>query len=213
MTTTIVKDDAYYKTQTCPELAKLLIDKVPLVNGDVVLEPFRGEGAFYDNLPTFVHKDWCEIMEGRNFVDYDKRVDWIVSSPPATLPDFLEDDNTSLFFKICNYWASSDLVRKGFCFLVNAPSYLALTPKRLEVLKNYGFTLKRQIVVNVKEFKNRSFFIIFGRSTIKVKEPHFDYLLGYFLPFPNPNISTTTTTENAGALDTDGDVERSQEIL
>ncbi len=45
-----------------------------------VLEPCKGEGAFLKYLPK--DTDWCEIAEGRNFYDYDKQVDWIVTNPP-----------------------------------------------------------------------------------------------------------------------------------
>ena len=45
-----------------------------------VLEPCKGEGVFMQYLPEGT--EWCEITEGRNFYDYDKKVDWIVTNPP-----------------------------------------------------------------------------------------------------------------------------------
>ncbi len=45
-----------------------------------VLEPCKGEGAFLKYLPK--DSDWCEIVEGKNFYDYDNKVDWIVTNPP-----------------------------------------------------------------------------------------------------------------------------------
>jgi hypothetical protein len=48
--------------------------------GGRVLEPCRGEGAFTKYLPK--DTEWCEIVDGRNFYDYDKKVDWIVTNPP-----------------------------------------------------------------------------------------------------------------------------------
>ena len=45
-----------------------------------VLEPCKGEGAFLKFLPK--DTEWCEITEGRNFFDYNKKVDWIVTNPP-----------------------------------------------------------------------------------------------------------------------------------
>ena len=47
--------------------------------GDV-LEPCKGEGAFMNHLPK--NTEWCEITEGRNYYDYNKKVDWIVTNPP-----------------------------------------------------------------------------------------------------------------------------------
>ena len=45
-----------------------------------VLEPCKGEGAFLQYLPE--NSDWCEIAEGRNYYDYNEKVDWIVTNPP-----------------------------------------------------------------------------------------------------------------------------------
>ncbi|HKS27848.1 MAG TPA: hypothetical protein VJS44_08515 [Pyrinomonadaceae bacterium] len=49
------------------------------------LEPCKGAGAFLRYLPE--GSDWCEIAEGRDFFDYHKRVDWIVSNPPHSIFD------------------------------------------------------------------------------------------------------------------------------
>jgi hypothetical protein len=50
-----------------------------------VLDPFRGKGAFYDNYPDNVIKDWCEIDEGKDYFEYNDKVDWIVSNPPYSI--------------------------------------------------------------------------------------------------------------------------------
>lgn len=49
------------------------------ISGDV-LEPCKGEGAFLKYLPS--NTEWCEIADGKNFYDYTKKVDWIVTNPP-----------------------------------------------------------------------------------------------------------------------------------
>ena len=46
----------------------------------LVLEPCKGEGVFLKYLPS--NTEWCEITEGRNFFDYNKKIDWIVTNPP-----------------------------------------------------------------------------------------------------------------------------------
>lgn len=48
--------------------------------GGCCLEPFRGDGAFYDHLPT--GSLWCELSEGKDFFEFDQQVDWIVTNPP-----------------------------------------------------------------------------------------------------------------------------------
>ncbi|MFA6190665.1 MAG: hypothetical protein WC711_04135 [Candidatus Staskawiczbacteria bacterium] len=46
----------------------------------LVLEPCKGEGAFLKYLPE--NTEWCEIADGKNFYDYKKKVDWLVTNPP-----------------------------------------------------------------------------------------------------------------------------------
>lgn len=61
-------------------LAKKICEIFPIQEIDKVLEPCKGEGVFLKYLPK--DTDWCEITEGRNFYDYNKKVDWIVTNPP-----------------------------------------------------------------------------------------------------------------------------------
>lgn len=44
-----------------------------------VLEPFKGHGVFTDLIPNC---HWCEIDEGKDFYDWNEKVDWIISNPP-----------------------------------------------------------------------------------------------------------------------------------
>ena len=53
------------------------------------LDPCLGDGVFYKNLPS--GSDWCEIKKGKDFFDYDKKVDWIIGNPPYSIfLDWLE---------------------------------------------------------------------------------------------------------------------------
>ncbi len=45
-----------------------------------ILEPCKGEGAFLKYLPEGT--EWCEIVDGKNYYDYNDKVDWIVTNPP-----------------------------------------------------------------------------------------------------------------------------------
>lgn len=44
-----------------------------------ILEPCKGDGAFTRAMPGC---DWCEIDEGRDFLQWTERVDWCVTNPP-----------------------------------------------------------------------------------------------------------------------------------
>lgn len=78
-------NDKNDKVYTPLPIAKKIIDLFPLYGK--VLDPFKGGGAFYNQYPDFVIKDWCEIDDGRDFFDYTNKVEWIISNPPYSILD------------------------------------------------------------------------------------------------------------------------------
>tara|TARA_R100001463_G_scaffold98713_1_gene153173 strand:+ start:339 stop:833 length:495 start_codon:yes stop_codon:yes gene_type:complete len=66
---------------TPPELA---LDIITHYNPTgLLLDPSKGDGAFYNYFPE--GSDWCEISEGRDFFEYDRKCDWIITNPPWSL--------------------------------------------------------------------------------------------------------------------------------
>lgn len=47
-----------------------------------VLDPCKGEGAFYDQFPDTCEKYWCEIEMGVDFFAFSEPVHWIITNPP-----------------------------------------------------------------------------------------------------------------------------------
>ncbi len=85
----------------------------------VCLEPCKGSGAFYDLMPE--PKEWCEITEGRDFLEYTGYVDWIITNPPYSIYDvfltkcFEVADNVVLFVPVAKAFKSmkvENLVRR-----------------------------------------------------------------------------------------------------
>jgi len=64
--------------QTPVELAKQIVEHFK-PHGKI-LEPCKGNGNFLSVLPE--NTSWCEILEGRDFFNYNGRVDWIITNPP-----------------------------------------------------------------------------------------------------------------------------------
>lgn len=151
-----MKDELYYFHQTPKELAIKLIPFVPLEDGDTVLEPFKGEGAFYNAFPENIIKDYCEIEEGKDFKDYKLIPDWVISNPPFKM------ENKSAFFFILNYYSTR--VNKGIAFLINDYCFSSLTPKRLKDLNEKGLYLHKIVVSSIKKWRGRYFFIIFKKE-------------------------------------------------
>ena len=99
-------------------LAEKICSMFPI--GGKVLEPCKGEGAFTKYLPE--NTEWCEITEGRNFYDYNEKVDWIVTNPPySDFNRFLEHsfelaDNIVLLVPIAKMMKSMGTLKQIFAY-------------------------------------------------------------------------------------------------
>ena len=156
-----MKDDIYYFHQTPKDLCEDLIDLVPLEADDVVLEPFKGEGNFYDSFPDFVKKEWCEIEDGRDYKSYTGAIDWVITNPPFRMEDN-KGKRINSFFPLLEHFASR--VNKGICFLGNDQCFSTLTPLRMKRLNEMGLYLQGYTVCNVKKWRGRYFFMLFMKK-------------------------------------------------
>jgi len=157
-----MKDETYFFHQTPESLAKELIKHVDIMENDRILEPFKGEGAFYNNFPVNIKKFWCEIEEGKDYKnDNTENIDWVISNPPFRLEK--ENGNReNSFYYLLNYYSSK--VNKGIAFLGNDYCLSTLTPNRLKKLNSDGLYLHKIIVCSVKKWRGRYFFIIFKKQ-------------------------------------------------
>ena len=118
------RDNIIYETPK--ELAIDIINLIDFEDGDVVLDPCKGETVhpFYDNFPANVTKKWCEILLDVDFLQFDEPVDWIIGNPPfgKLLTNFIEH--------------SASLARKGIIFIIPTHSY---TYKRIKILGDADF--------------------------------------------------------------------------
>jgi len=161
-----IEDEALYEFHQTPEnLAIQLIQTVRLEPNDVVYEPFKGNGSFYNNFPDNVIKCWSEIVEGRDYKEFKEEVDWIITNPPYKIND------KNVFFSLLKEFAPR--VRKGICFLASGICTQSLTPLRLKELEELGFFISSQIVVNIKKWRGRYYFITFTKE----RNPSFSYLI------------------------------------
>lgn len=75
------------KIYTPAKIAKTIIDKINNkfnISGKV-LDAFSVDNIFYDNYPSEIDKDWCEIDKDRDFFCYDEKIDWIITNPPYSI--------------------------------------------------------------------------------------------------------------------------------
>lgn len=159
------------------ELTEKLVAKIPFEEGDVLYDPWLDLSSFFEVFPDHLHKDY-RLKD--DFQHYNKTVDWVIGQCPSYVHFLTEEDKKYTFFDLCLWFATQNKVKKGFCLLVNNLSYLAITPNRLEILKEYGFVLKKQVMVNLKSHRGRSFFMMFMKEGIEPELPHIDYVLGCY---------------------------------
>ena len=133
---------------TPSELAAICIKMVPLLEGDTVLDPAMGSGAFYDQFPSFVSKEWCEVDLEKHFLMRSDFVDWIVTNPPYS--------NLDKWFE-----KSISISRKGFAFLLGIHN---VTPKRIEMANLAGLGLTKIHMCKVYQWFTMSTFIVFERG-------------------------------------------------
>lgn len=85
-----------------------------------ILEPCCGEGHFLVHLPG---AEWCEIRKGRDFFEWEERVDWIITNPPwsqirAFLGHAMEVADDVVFLMTVNHvWTKArvrDMRERGF---------------------------------------------------------------------------------------------------
>jgi hypothetical protein len=167
-----MKDETYYFHQTPEELTKLLIEKINIYPDDILFEPFKGEGSFFNNYPQVNIKHYTEIEEGLDYKDFDLPFDWIITNPPFQLNG--ENGRVNAFWYLLNYFM--DKANKGIAFLGNDNCFSALTPKRIQIIKNKGWELKKLVVCSVKKWRGRYFFFIFEKNNIGC----LDYIEGNF---------------------------------
>ena len=71
----IQKNDIFYTPSDVVDDCMKLIS-ISIKESDILLDPFLGNGAFYNKFPDINTKFWCEIEKGVGFFDYNQKIDW-----------------------------------------------------------------------------------------------------------------------------------------
>lgn len=154
-------DKAVYDLhQTPKDLAKDLIAFVSLMPGDRVVEPFKGEGAFYDSFPEYVEKDWAELEQGKDYKELTSEYDWVITNPPFRLD--IDGKRVNSFWFLLDYYTLR--AKKGIAFLGNDTCFSTLTPRRQAILKERGWRMTKVVVCSVKKWRGRYFFFVLQKE-------------------------------------------------
>lgn len=132
----VKKDKSIVMTK--PEMADYLLTFVDFEEGDKVIEPCKGDGAFYNSLSKYnVERLYCEIDEGIDYLDFSGNVDITLSNPPFV--------PRALFWKFMV--KSMETTNKYIYWLINMSSLNVFTPKRLNEMKEKGWFINNMVIV------------------------------------------------------------------
>lgn len=128
-------------------LSKFQIEKIETVPDDIWLDPFKGQGSYFNQFPTD-HKDWCEIEQGRDFFTYDTPCDIICSNPPYSIIDAVLQKSVSLKPRVISY-------------LIGCNN---LTTKRIEYMNKSGYGLTFLHMTKVFKWYGMSYIVQFEKD-------------------------------------------------
>jgi hypothetical protein len=156
-----IGNDIYDFHQTPKQLAKDLMQFIPLVERDKCYEPFTGKNAFYDAFPSFVEKDWTEITKGRDYKNYVGEYDWVITNPPFKISNDKGVLKNAIFILLLHFATKA---KKGIALLVSDYVFNSLTPVRIKKMASLGFYLKTLTICAVKEWRGRYYFMVWTRE-------------------------------------------------
>lgn len=135
------------------ELAKVHIDMIDYKPDDKWLDPCKNNGSYYNQLPTD-NKDWCEILDGKDFFSYDGDVDIIIQNGPYSIMDKWIKKNIEL-----NPRVISMLIGVG-----------NLTARRIEIFNNAGYGLTKLKMIKVWKWYGMSYIVVFEKDKNNIIE-------------------------------------------
>ena len=118
------------------------------------LDPCKNSGSYYNQFPNNVKKEYCEILEGKNFFDYQGSPDVICDNPPYSLLD-------KWFKKVIeiNPQVYSTLIGVG-----------NLTARRIEMFEKAGYGISRLKMLKVFKWYGMSYIVVFTKNKKSILE-------------------------------------------
>ena len=135
------------------ELSKSHIDMIEYNDNDIWLDPCKNNGSYYNQFPNN-NKDYCELLENKDFFNYNKKVDIIIQNPPYHLIDKWIDKNIELNPRIIS-------------LLIGINN---LTTRRIEKLNVNGYGLSKLRMLKVWSWFGMSLIVVFEKNKKNVIE-------------------------------------------
>ena len=127
------------------EMAKHLIGRITFKDGDRVMNTSFGKGAFYNQLPNNTKNYYCEINEGKDYLEQDQMVDITLDNPPFV--------PRKLFWSFMQ--KAMDTTTREIYWLINIGALNVFTPKRLNEMKDKNWFINGLYIVADKRWYGR----------------------------------------------------------
>ena len=134
-------------------LAKQHIDMITSLDGELWLDPCKNDGSYYNQFPTD-NKDYCEILEEKDFFEYNGRPDIIIQNPPYSLMDKWIKKNIALNPRVIS-------------MLIGVNN---LTARRIEWLYDAGYGITKLKMLKVWKWYGMSYIVVFEKDKPTIME-------------------------------------------
>jgi len=145
-------NDRFY---TPASLVKIHLEKFKTIpNGKKILEPFYGEGVYFNEMEIMFPNcvlSYTEIDKGLDFFEYKEKVDYIISNPPYSIIDKVLEHSVSLQPEIISYLIG----------------FHNLTAKRVEYMNNNGYFIIDFHLTKVYSWYGMSLIVTFSNKAIE----------------------------------------------
>ncbi len=85
------------------ELCKKAINMIEYDTNDIWYDPFKNTGNYYNQFPNECEKKFSEILEGKDFFDFNENITIICSNPPYSCIDKIIEKSIALQPRVINY--------------------------------------------------------------------------------------------------------------
>ena len=133
---------------TPPGLAKEHIKMIDFMEDDLWLDPCKNSGNYFNQFPTS-KKDYCEILEGIDFLKYEGEPQIICDNPPYSMLNKWHDKVISLNPRV-------------YATLI---SFTALTGPRINKFQQAGYGIKKLTYANVSGYFGMTLLVVFKKTT------------------------------------------------
>ena len=128
-------------------LCKKAISMIDYDDKDVWYDPFKNTGNYYNNFPTD-KKEWSEILDDKDFFDFNGDISIVCSNPPYSILDDVIKKTISLEPRVINY-------------LIGINN---LTTRRIEMFNDAGYGLTKLHMCKVWKWYGMSVIIQFEKN-------------------------------------------------